>query len=100
LTDRLNRLEERVQVGYDQEFDEFLKRLTDDELEWLLGPDREAQSLVPCPHVEMVECGCKSRERARRGYEERPELLDEYLRRRNILVERADEIMERAPWGR
>jgi hypothetical protein len=78
-------------------WDHFLKRLTTDELTWLTEPSDEAQSLVLCPHVEMVSCGCRGEERRRRGFEVHPELLEEYMCRRNTLLERTDEIMERAP---
>ena len=74
---------------------EFIKCLTTDELTWLTEPSDEAQSLVPCPHVELVACGCRGEERRRRGFEAHPELLEEYVQRRNTLLERAGEIMGR-----
>jgi hypothetical protein len=101
IDDRLKRLEERVQVGHDHELVEFFRRLTDDELKWLLEPAHEAASRVPCVgHVNLIECGCRTPGREELGLKTFPALGEEYLRRRNILVERADEIMERAPWGR
>lgn len=77
-------------------WDELIKRMTTDELRWLVEPSDEAQSLVPCPHVEMVACGCRGEERRRRGFEAHPELVDEYVRRRNNLLKRTSEIMGRA----
>lgn len=100
LERRLSELEERHRAGTVptqlKAWDEFIKRLTTDDLTWLLEPSDEVQSLVPCPHVEMGTCGCRSDGRRRRGFEKHPELLEEYLRRRNTLLERTGEIMERA----
>jgi hypothetical protein len=102
LRGRLERLErhcpETAQHAQ-KELDEFLKRLSDGELRWLHEPADKAASLVPCPHVEMVSCGCRGDERSRRGLEAHPELADEFVRRYNALLERAEEIMERVPWG-
>ena len=101
---RLSELEDRHRAGTvppEQEaWDELLKRLTTDELRWLSEPSDEAASLVPCPHVEMLSCGCRGDERGRRGFEAHPELADEFMRRVNALVERADEIMGREVWRR
>ena len=98
---RLERLEERLvaQTASPERkaWGELLKRLTTDELRWLVEPSDEAQSLVPCLHVERLACGCRGEERRRRGFEAHPELLEEYVQRRNALVERAGEIMGRAP---
>jgi hypothetical protein len=79
---------------------EFFRRLTREELDWLLAPDDEAQSRVPCPHVEMLRCGCRSDERQGRGFEAHPGLREEYLRRRELLFGRAEEIMRREPESR
>jgi hypothetical protein len=76
------------------------QRLTTDELRWLTEPSDKAQSLVPCPHVEMVSCGCKSDERGRRGFEAHPELEERFVHRWNTLLERAGEIMGREVWRR
>ena len=96
---RLEALEAHLSSGPDlarqQAYRAFIERLTGDELSWLADPGEEAQSLVPCPHVEMLECECRSDERAQRGFEAHPELREEYLRRRQSLVERAEEIMAR-----
>lgn len=105
LKRRLESLEERHRaevVPSEQEvvWDELLKRLTNDELRWLSEPSDEAESLVPCPHVEMVSCGCKSDERGRRGFEAHPELEERFVRRWNTLLERAGEIMGREVWRR
>ena len=79
---------------------ELLKRLTTDELRWLAEPSDEAESLVPCPHVEMVSCRCRSDERGRRGFEAHPELEERFVGRCNTLLERAGEIMGREVWRR
>src|SRR5918997_6992998 len=96
LKRRLQNLEERHRVELappEQEaWDELLKRLTTDELRWLTEPSDKAQSLVPCPHVEMVSCGCKSDERGRRGFEAHPELEERFVHRWNTLLERTGEI--------
>lgn len=101
LESRLARLEEhhRVEMAPPEReaWGEFIKRLTTDELTWLTEPSDEAQRLVPCPHVEMVSCGCRGDGRRRRDFEAHPELLEEYVQRRNALLERTHEIMERAP---
>jgi len=101
---RLERLEVRLEAEMTpperEAWDELLKRLTTDELRWLTEPSDEAESMVPCPHVERVSCGCRSDERGRRGFEAYPELADEFVRRRNTLVERADEIVGREVWRR
>jgi hypothetical protein len=101
LKPRLEDLEERHRAEMApperEAWDELLKRLSTDELTWLTEPSVEAQSLVPCPHVEMVACGCRGEERRRRGFEAYPELLEEYVQRRSTLLERAGEIMRRAP---
>jgi hypothetical protein len=88
LERRLARLEDRQGDKWDREDEEFVSRLTDGELGWLLEPAEEAQRLVPCPHVELVTCGCRGDEREQRGFEAHPELFEEYLRRREILLER------------
>ena len=102
LKRRLESLEERHRVevaSSEQEVcDEFVKRLTTEELKWLCEPSDEAQSLVPCPHIEMVSCGCKSDERGRRGFEAHPELAEEFNRRRDVLLGRVGEIMGREVW--
>ena len=101
LKQRIEGLEERHRAETApperEAWDHFLKRLTTDELTWLTEPSDEAQSLVPCPHVEMLSCGCKGEERRRRGFEAHPELFDEYVQRRNTLLERTSEIMGRVP---
>ena len=101
LEGRLARLEERIGASEDgarrEAYREFFRRLTVEELDWLLAPDDEAQSRVPCPHVEMLGCACRSDERRRRGFEAHPELREEYLRRRRSLFGRAEEIVRREP---
>lgn len=89
---RLERLEARS-GGTDAErraqaHREFFRRLTRDELEWLCEPGHRAQDLVPCPHVELVECGCRGADRELRGFEAHPELREEYERRFGVLLER------------
>jgi hypothetical protein len=81
-----------------EEWSELLKRLSTDELRWLSEPSEEAASLVPCPHVEKIFCGCRSDERERRGFEAYPELAEEFIRRVNALLERTSEIMGREVW--
>jgi hypothetical protein len=97
---RVAALEERIGASEDgarrEAHREFFRR-TREELDWLLEPADEAQSRVPCPHVEMLRCGCRSDERRRRGFEAHPELREEYLRRRMSLFGRAEEIMRREP---
>jgi hypothetical protein len=104
LTRRLAALEERLAVpeaeARREAYRQFLRRLTREELEWLLEPDNEAQSRVPCPHVEMLQCACRSDERRGRGFEAHPGLREEYLRRRELLFGRAEEIVRREPEGR
>jgi hypothetical protein len=92
LERRIQELEARAkdiqQDERPQAFGEFLRRLTVDELRWLLEPTDEGQRLVLCPHVESLECGCRSEERRRRAMEVFPEIEEKYLRRRNELIER------------
>ncbi len=98
---RLKRLEESSREAVPsrwEAWDELIKLLTTDELKWLTEPSDEAESLVPCPHVEMVSCGCKSDGRGRRGFEAHPELEEEFVRRCNTLLGRAGEIMGREVW--
>jgi hypothetical protein len=102
LKRRLENLEEHHRVQFApakwEAWDELVKRLTTEELKWLCEPCDKAQSLVPCPHVEMVSCGCRSDERRRRGFEAHPDLVDEFVRRRDALVGRAGEIRGREVW--
>jgi hypothetical protein len=104
LKPRLEDLEDRHRawtVPPEQEaWDELLKRLTTDELRWLAEPSDEAASLVPCPHIKKMFCGCRSDERGRRGFEAHPDLGDEFIRRANTLLERTSEIMGREVWRR
>ena len=101
LKRRLEGLEERHRAQSEGEvWGELLKRLTTDELRWLAEPSDEAESLVPCPHVEMVSCRCSSDERTRRGFEAHPDLAEEFIRRANTLLERTSEIMGREVWSR
>lgn len=99
LKRRLGRLEEQVRGVAEDEGErvrrEFFRRLTREELDWLDGPTRQASHLVPCPHVELIECGCRGAEREQRGFEARPDLFEEFRRRYESLLERADEIMQR-----
>lgn len=99
LDGRLRRLEERPGEVTEDEKErgrrEFFKRLTREELDWLDESARQASSLVPCPHVELIECGCRGAERERRGFEARPDLFEEFRRRYESLLDRAGEIMER-----
>ena len=98
---RLGLLEGQITAAEDEQrraaYREFIERLTFEELEWLSEPGDEAESLVPCPHVELVKCGCRGPERARRGFEAYPELLAERVRRLRILNKRREEILAREP---
>jgi hypothetical protein len=90
---RVKALEERNRGSEDDlqaaELRAFYGSLSLEDLEWLCEPGDEAQSLVPCPHVEMVECDCKSDQRVRRGFEAYPELREESERRLSSLKARA-----------
>jgi hypothetical protein len=100
LKRRLESLERHRAQSEGEAWGELLKRLTTDELRWLAEPSDEAESLVPCPHVEMVSCRCSSDERERRAFEAHPELAERFVRRCNTLLERTGEIMEREVWRR
>src|ERR687893_468542 len=101
LKRRLDELAERHRAQSEGEaWGELLERLTTDELRWLAEPSDKAESLTPCPHVEMVSCRCSSGERERRAFEAHPELEEEFIRRVNTLLERTSEIMEREVWRR
>ena len=92
---RLEQLEEHTSVKEEHNLREFFKRLTREEILWLDEPGRQAERLVACPHVELVGCGCRSVERQRRGFEARPDLHQEYLKRQASMLERVEEIMQR-----
>jgi hypothetical protein len=67
-------------------FDEFLKRLSDDQLRWMLEPIHEAQQRVPCAsHADSFECVCGSDERRRQAIETYPEQVEEYVLRQRKL---------------
>ena len=105
LERRLSELEDRVKEiqrdPAEEEFKEFLAGLSTDELRWLLDPLHAKERLVPCPHAETVECGCRSDERARRALEAFPEIEEEYVRHRQTLVERVGERPKNGgPWRR
>jgi hypothetical protein len=90
LEQRISRLEEELGAAYDCQggTSEILRRLSDAELDWLTEPLDEGESRVPCPgHVESVECGCRSAERARRALEAFPEIGEEFERRALELVQ-------------
>jgi hypothetical protein len=87
LTKRISHLERLSKTGSQAEEQEALAALSDGQLDWLLEPIDEGQSSVPCPHVESIECGCRSDGRLRRAIEVYPELLAEYLRRQGVLDE-------------
>jgi len=73
-------------------FDEFLRKLSDEELDWLLEPIDEAEGLAPCPHHGgPIGCGCRSERRAQRAWEDSPELADEFEHRVQALLERRGE---------
>ena len=102
LERRVSELEERFRaetaLPQREAWDYLFKCLTTDEFRWLSEPPDEAQCLVPCPHVEeLASCGCRSDRRRERGFEAHPELVDEYVQRRNTLLERTSEIMGRVP---
>lgn len=98
---RLGRLEEKLGTPEDERkawaHREFLKRLTSEELSWLLEPGYEAASRVPCPRFEPVRCDCLCIPRAERGYEAHPELEEERARRWKHLYDRREEIFAREP---
>ncbi len=102
---RLERLEEEFAIPPEDEREwqavrEFVRRLTDEELDWLSEPSEEAQDLVPCPHVESITCDCRGDGREIRGFEASPELRREAERRWQALCERQSEIMAREPYDR
>lgn len=76
---------------------EFSKRLTFEELTWLLEPSEEAATHVPCPRFEPARCDCLCPARTQRGYEAHPELEEERARRWRSLYERREEILAREP---
>lgn len=76
---------------------EFLKRLTFEELEWLVEPSREAEMLVECP-IHGPGCQCTNEERRQRAREEHPRLHEESERRNRALLERSEEILAREPY--
>lgn len=79
LERRLAALEGQIKPPEDREGRELLSCLTWEELKWLSEPVEEAQSRVPCPHVELISCTCRGTERERRGFEAHPELLEKHL---------------------
>jgi hypothetical protein len=89
LERRLRHLEKVVRHGdaKAKAFAEFLKRLSVEQLRWLLEPSHEGQSRVPCPHMESLECVCRSDERRQRAMKAFPELLEESGRRIQKLYE-------------
>jgi hypothetical protein len=85
---RLRRLEEVVgrKDAKAQTFDKVLKRLSDNQLRWMLEPIHEPQQRVPCvSHANSLECVCRSDERRRRAIEAYPEQVEEYVRRQRKL---------------
>ena len=108
LEERIRKLEARaVAAGLTEEAlerrecEEFVSRLTTEELRWLVEPEHRAAYLVPCPHThERPSCGCLGYDRARRGLEANPELQQECDRRLLTLYERREEILQREPWER
>lgn len=100
---RLEALEEQLSVPEDEQRRwaerEFLKRLTSEELSWLLEPGYEAVNRVPCPRFEPRRCDCQCPARTQRGYEAHPELEEERARRWRSLYERREEILAREPEG-
>ena len=100
LNRRLGALEEQVKVPEEElrarAYREFLRRLTDEEFDWLCEPGAEAEMLVECP-IHGPGCGCRNEERRLRAHEEQPELMAESQRRNDALLKRAEEIMAREP---
>jgi len=98
---RLGRLEGRIKVPEDElrerAYREFLRRLTDEESEWLGEPSREAEMRVECP-LHNPGCNCTNEQRRQRAREEHPELHEEYTRRWESLYERREEILAREPY--
>lgn len=97
LERRLAALEAQTTPPEDRESREIICRLTWEELTWLSEPSKEAQSRVPCPHVELISCGCRGAEREQRGFVSHPELLEKYQERWRTLEERTGEILQRGP---
>lgn len=97
---RLESLEARVIIPEGElrarAYREFLRRLTDEESDWLGEPIEEAEALVECP-IHGAGCDCRNEQRRLRADEEQPELMAEFRRRNESLLKRAEEIMAREP---
>ncbi len=98
---RLEALEGQTKVPEDElrerVYREFLRRLTDEESEWLSEPSREAEMLVVCP-IHGPGCHCTNEERRQRARVAHPELHEEFERRNRALLERREQIMAREPY--
>lgn len=98
---RLNRRVEALEVRMtipDEELQELatrelLRRLTDEELDWLAEPADEAAALVECRSHPGHDCACTERERL--AIEASPECAEEMQRRWAVLCERYPEILAR-----
>jgi hypothetical protein len=97
---RLGALEQRIIIPEGElrarAYREFLRRLADEESDWLGEPIEEAEALVECP-IHGPRCDCRNEQRRLRAHEEQPLLMAEFRHRNESLLERAEEIMAREP---
>ncbi len=97
---RLERLEAQIKAPEDElrerVYREFLRHLTDEEIEWLSEPSDEAEMLVVCP-LHGPGCQCTNELRRQRAREAHPALAEEFERRNRALLARAGEILAREP---
>jgi hypothetical protein len=94
LERRLRAVEELVQDNrgpspQEQQYEEFLAKLTRDELKWMLEPLHEGTRNTLCPRHGEV-CGCRSDERKELALELFPEIRVEFAERRDALMKKVD----------